>query len=166
MFYHLYNLFTAPGVVLHELAHAAFCLFAGVKVHKIKLFGFGNPAGYVVHDEPRKFYQGFLISCGPLLLNSFLALILFARFNWRSLSYASAAYLWLGFALGMHAIPSAIDARALLSMANRRFWRNPFVLVGYPFIAALYILNFLKRWHIDIIFVAALFWLGNVYLKK
>ena len=48
MFYYLYALITMPGVVLHELSHAFFCVFSGIKVHEVKLFRFGNPAGYVV----------------------------------------------------------------------------------------------------------------------
>lgn len=165
MFYHLYNLFTAPGVVLHELAHAVFCLFAGVKIHRVKLFGFGRLAGYVVHDEPRKFFQGFLISIGPLIINSAVTAFLFALVRQPYLSWDNLLYGWLGFALGMHAIPSNIDASTLFHLANRRVWRNPFVLLGYPFILALYVLYFLKRWHIDIVYAALLFWLGAVYLK-
>jgi len=163
--YYLYNLLTAPGVIVHELSHAVFCLFAGVKIYKIKLFGFGQTAGYVVHEEAKKFYQGFLISVGPLLINSFLALFLFAKFTEPYLTGINAVYLWLGFAIGMHAIPSGEDSKALLRLANYRFKRNPLVIFGYPLILAMYILYLLKRWHIDIVFVGFLFWLGNIYLK-
>ena len=165
MFYYLYALITMPGVVLHELGHAFFCVFSGIKVHEVKLFRFGNPAGYVVHDEPTKFLPGLLISLGPLLINSLLALLCFSQVKAPYLAVRPALFLWLGLALGLHAIPSTGDAKAIFNLANHRFWRNPLVIISYPFILLLYILNLLKRLHIDIVYVAVLFWLGNIYLK-
>ncbi|SRR3989339_1267882 len=161
----LYNLLTMPGVVVHELAHTIFCLFAGVKVYKIKLFGFGQTAGYVMHEEPTKFYQSFLISIGPLLVNSFLALLCFSQFRAPWVTWLPWVLGWLGLAIGLHAIPSAQDAKSLFQAANHRFWHNPLVLIAYPFILALYILYQLKRWHVDILYVALLFWLGNIWMK-
>jgi len=165
-FYYFYTLFTAPGVMVHELAHAIFCVFAGVKVYRIKLFGFGQTAGFVQHDEPTKFYQSFLISIGPLLINSFLAMVLFSRFKMPYLTWQPWVLLWLGFAIGMHAIPSSQDAKSLFQAANHRFLHNPLVVIAYPFILLLYILYLLKKFHIDILFVGVLFWLGNIYLMK
>lgn len=163
-FYYFYNLLTAPGVMMHELSHAFFCLTAGVKIHKIKLFQFGRLAGYVVHDEPTKFYQGFLVSFGPLILNSLFTLFAFSQFREPFYAWQPWVWAWLGFAAGMHAIPSTEDAKSLFGLANRRFFRNPLVVIGYPFVLILYILNFLKRLHIDFIYVGALFWLGRFYL--
>lgn len=164
-FYYFFNLITAPGVIVHELSHALFCVLAKVKIVRIKLFGFGNPAGYVTHAEPTKFYQSFLISFGPLIVNSLLSMFLFSQFKHPYYHWQSILFLWLGVAIGLHAIPSAKDAKSLLQSANYRFWRNPLVIVAYPFILVLYILNLLKRLHIDIVYVAFLFWLGNLYLK-
>jgi len=164
MFYYLYSLLTMPGVVIHEISHALFCFLTGVKIHKICLFRFGNPAGYVTHNQPAKFWKSFLISFGPLIVNSLLAMFLFSLiqppyFNWQVILYC-----WLGVAIGLHAIPSTGDAKALFSSANSRFWHNPLVIIVYPFILILYILNLLKRLHIDIVFVGLLFWLGRIYL--
>src|SRR3989339_983353 len=163
-FYYFYNLLTSPGVMMHELSHAFFCVMAGVKIHKIKLFQFGRLAGYVEHDEPQKFYQGFFVSLGPLFINTLFTLFAFSQFREPLMRLQPWVWVWLGFAAGMHAIPSTQDAKSLFGLANRRFWRNPLVIIGYPFVLALYILNFLKRLHIDIIFVGALFWLGRFYL--
>ncbi len=149
---------------MHELGHAIFCVFAGVKIHKIKLFQFGKTAGYVVHDEPQKFFAGFLVSFGPLIVNSLIALFLFSQwgepYGWREW-----LFLWLAIAIGLHAIPSTQDAKSLLQLANRRILKNPFVVIGYPFVLALYILNIFKRWHIDWLYTVLLFWFGAVYLK-
>jgi len=163
--YYFFNILTMPGVVVHELAHALFCLLSGVKIHRIKLFQFGEVAGFVVHDEPRNFFQGFFISFGPLIVNSALAIFLFALFSEPWARFQPWLALWAGVVVGLHAIPSTGDAKSLLQMANHRFWRNPLVIVAYPLVLILYILNILKRLHIDIVFVGFLFWLGRFYLK-
>jgi hypothetical protein len=164
MLYFFYALFTAPGVMIHELAHAFFCVLARVKIFKIRLFRFGNPAGYVNHEAPQKFYKSFLISFGPLIINSLLAVFLFAQVCQPYFYWKSILYLWLGFAVAMHAIPSTGDAKSLFRAANHRFWRNPFVVIAYPLILILYILNLFKRLHIDIAYAGLLFWFGNIYL--
>ncbi len=164
-FYYFYSIITAPGVMVHELSHAVFCLLAGVKIHKINLFKFGRTAGYVVHDEPEKVHQSFLISFGPLLINSLLALCCFSRIVPPYFVWLNLLYFWLGGAMALHAIPSTADAKALFTATNRRFWKNPLVVIVYPFVIVLYILNFLKRFHLDIVYFALLLWLGNIYLK-
>ena len=163
---YLYALLTAPGVVAHELAHAFFCWISRVKIYNIKLFRFGNPAGYVEHQEPQKFYQHALISFGPLFINSFLAMVLFAGIRQPWSDYHNILFLWLGLALGLNAIPSSGDALALWRQSRRRVWRNPFVLLGWPLVLLLYFLNFLKRWHVDFVYTAGLFWLAVFGLKK
>lgn len=163
--YLFFNIATAPGVMLHELSHAFFCLTSGVKIHRVKLFGFGRTAGFVIHDEPKKFLQGFLISFGPLLINSFAALVLFARYRPPYLSPVSLVSLWLGLAFALNAIPSGGDAAALFHLTKKRFLRNPLVLLGLPFVLILYILNLLKHFNIDALYAAFLFWMGNIYLK-
>lgn len=165
MLYYLYSLATAPGVVVHEFGHLVFCLLAGVKVHRLKLFGFGQTAGYVIHDEPAKFHQSVAISFGPLLLNSLLTLICFSLVRTPLAALRPALFLWLGAAIGLHAIPSTGDARTLLTITNGRVWKNPFILLGYPFVLFLYLLNWLRRLHLDFIYVGVLFWLGWWYLK-
>lgn len=165
-FYYFYNSLTAPGVMMHELAHAFFCLTAGVKVRRIRLFQFGRVAGYVVHDEPTKFYQGFLVSFGPLIINSIFTL--FAASQWQDpgKNWQPWVWAWVGVAAGLHSIPSTEDAHSLLSLANVRIRKNPLVILGYPFILFLYILNLLKRLHIDWVYTIVLFWLGAMYLKS
>ncbi len=174
--YYLYTLLTAPGVVVHELAHAFFCWLAKVKIHKIKLFQFDkNIAGYVTHDEPSWFYQALLISFGPLLINSLFTLVLFSQVTQPSLAWInglktganlSLVWIWLAIAVGLHSIPSTGDAKSLWLTATERWWHNPLKIIGLPFVLILYVLNWLRRLHIDVIYVIALFWLGNIFLKK
>jgi len=166
MFYrYILPLFLAPGVVVHELSHALFCVFSGVRVREMKLFGFGRTAGYVVHDEPEKFYQSFLVSIGPLLVNSLLALFAFAQIAAGRPLWLQILCVWLGLAFSLHAIPSDGDAGALLKTANRRVRKNPLIILGYPFVGLLYLLAFLKNTRLNFLYAIFLFWLGNIYLK-
>jgi hypothetical protein len=164
--YYLWDLLTAPGVMMHELGHVIFCLSAGVKIYKVKLFQFGKTAGYVDHEEPNNFFQGFLISVGPLILNTLFTLFAFAKFEFTFGDWRPWVWLYFGIAVGLHAIPSDGDDRTLLALANRRVFKNPLVVLGYPVVLLLYIFYLLKRLHIDWILVIVLFWLGHIYLKQ
>jgi len=163
--YHLYNFLTAPGVVVHELAHAFFCVISGVKIYRVRLYQFGPVAGFVEHEEPRGFWSGLFITLGPLIINSLLAAFLFSLFRPPFWSWHSWVFLLLGLAVGLHAIPSGGDARSLFQLANRRVWRNPLMLLAYPLVLVLGILYWLKRFHIHFVYTAALFWLGNIFWK-
>jgi hypothetical protein len=163
--YYILNLIAAPGVVAHELSHAVSCVLAGVRIHKIKLFQFGNPAGYVEHEVPEDFMRSFVISYGPLIFNSLLTLLLFSRFKQPYISIENFLILWLGIVIGLSSIPSMGDTEVLWKSAKKKIKRNPFVLLGFPLVLLLYLLNILKKAHIHFIYTAVLFWLANVYLK-
>lgn len=163
--YRLYALITAPGVMVHEIGHLFFCLLTGVKVHRVRLFQLGKIAGYVLHDEPQRWYQAAGISFGPLIINSLMALFIFSQVDAPYWSGPAILFGWLGAAVGLHAIPSNEDAKSLLQTTNNRVWRNPFMLLGYPLVLILYLLNLLRRVHLDIVYVGWLFWFSSWYLK-
>jgi hypothetical protein len=159
------SLFGAPGVILHELGHLFFCLVAGVKVYKVKLFSFKQVAGFVEHDEPHGLIQSILISFGPLTFNSLASLILFSQFSKPYFVWQNLIFVWLGFVGALHSVPSTGDAATLLTITNRKIRRNPLALICYPFVGIIYLLNLLKRLHIQFIYAGVLFYLGNIYLK-
>lgn len=159
----------APGVIVHELAHAFFCLFFGIKIYKINLFQFKQVAGYVTHGEPKSFLASFFISFGPLLVNSILSIYLFTKIvpPYNSLAESNLynlLWLYLGIVIGLQAIPSTGDAESLLQNANHNILRNPLKLLLYPLILVLYILNILKRIYFHIIFVGFLFYIAKFWL--
>ncbi|MFA5154938.1 MAG: metalloprotease family protein [Patescibacteria group bacterium] len=160
---YLYFILMAPGIIVHELAHAFFCWLFKVKIYSINLLRFDRVAGYVTHEEPRGFFASFFVSFGPLIINSALAVWLFAKVNWASHDWRILLYLWLAIALGLQAIPSTGDAKALWQSANHKLLRNPLVILFYPLVLLLYILNFLKRLYIDFIFVVFLFYVARTY---
>ena len=58
--------------------------------------------------------------------------------------------------LGLQAIPSTGDARALFNNAKHNVLRNPLIILFFPIALIIYLLNLLKRIYIDIIYVAFL----------
>lgn len=71
-----WRLFVAPGVVVHELAHALACIVTGAQIHEIN---FWKPTGgHVMHTQPRLQILGpVLISFAPVLVMTLgLAVIL------------------------------------------------------------------------------------------
>lgn len=73
----VYRIFIAPGVILHELAHAFACLVTGAKVTSINVFKKGG--GEVRHTKPIIPIIGqIFISLAPFIIG-FLAIYLIAR---------------------------------------------------------------------------------------
>lgn len=112
----LISVLTFPGVIAHELAHKFFCDLARVPVYEVKYFQFGNPAGYVIHAHPQDLRSSFLISVGPLLVNTALCslLTLAAAFPFFILDVKDpnpvfSLLMWVGISIGMHAFPSNED---------------------------------------------------------
>lgn len=163
--YTILNLLVAPGVIAHELAHSFSCLLGGVKIFKVKFFRFGNPAGYVEHAEPTGFVQSLAISSGPLIFNSLLALLLFSQFNFSFYEPLRFVAFWLGFVIALHAIPSKGDVKVLWNVFKKNIFKNPFVIIGFPVVILLYLLDLFKHWHIHVLYAIFLVLLGSIYLK-
>ncbi len=73
----LHRLAMAPGVVVHEFAHAQACRLVGVSVVEVVYFRFGDPPGYVRHAHPGRYRESFVISVAPFLVNSVVSLAAF-----------------------------------------------------------------------------------------
>lgn len=72
-----YRLFVAPGVILHELSHAFFCLVTGAKIKNIALFD--KEGGSVTHEPPKIAIIGpVLIAFAPLMLG-IIAIFIISR---------------------------------------------------------------------------------------
>lgn len=62
-----YRLFVVPGVIVHELSHALFCVLTGAKITKISLFD--KEGGSVEHEKAKVPVVGqILISLAPILV--------------------------------------------------------------------------------------------------
>ena len=154
----LISIATFPGVIVHEFAHMLFCKLRGVAVLDVCSFRFGNPAGYVVHEDTSDFTTSFLVSVGPFLINSLLCIfICFPAFTplkvfglKQPLSYAM---LWLGVSIGMNAFPSTQDARNLFHQAKKAVsTANPLAILSFPIVVAIYIVNILSFFWADYLY--------------
>jgi hypothetical protein len=114
----LISLVTFPGVIVHELAHVAFCKFTDTRVLKVCLFRLGNPAGYVIHEQPSTVWRHILIGVGPFFVNTFLGLMLGIiaiplHMDLDHPTLFQVFFLWLGVSIAMHSFPSIGDARSI-----------------------------------------------------
>jgi hypothetical protein len=119
-------LLTFPGVICHEIAHRFFCDISKVPVYAVSYFGLGNPAGYVIHAPAEDLQSAFLISIGPLIVNTILcAFICFSAIipsfilQTQETNIISVLLIWVGISIGMHAFPSSVDMDNFNGLINR-----------------------------------------------
>lgn len=153
---------TFPGVIVHEVAHMLFCRLRHVAVLDVCFFRFGNPSGYVVHEETGNFNTTFLISVGPFLVNSalcmficFPALLPMKFFGVQE--PLSFVLLWLGVSIGMHAFPSTQDADVLYRQAKKEIGSlKPLSVLSFPVVVLIYIANILSVFWFDYLYGLAI----------
>lgn len=134
------GLVTFPGVIVHEAAQQSFCRLRQVAVFDVCYFRVSSPPGYVAHERVRDFNTAFLLSAGPLLVNSLLCVVFcFPAFvPVRAFGIEnpwSYFFLWLGLSIGMHAFPSIEDAEQLRDLARQAVRNgNLLALVSFPLV--------------------------------
>jgi len=139
---------TFPGVIIHEAAHLFFCKLFRLRVFNVCFFRFGNPAGYVIHENSENFTAQFFVSMGPFLVNTVLCVIFCtAAFLpvWELKVADPLAYFfyWLGLSIGMHAFPSTTDLSHLWKAAPALAKKgNLLAIVSLPLCAVLVVLNY------------------------
>ncbi len=148
----LVSIVTFPGVIIHEFAHKIFCNITGVPVQKVRYWRLGNPAGYVIHDEPTHLYQTFFISIGPLIVNSAVAIALaYVSLRVSTVLTGRIILIWIGFAAGACAFPSDEDARNVLKKGG---------ILIYPFFWLIWLANKLRFFYFDFLYAALLLLIG------
>ncbi len=152
----------SPGIIVHELAHTFFCLISGVKIFKIKIFQFSEVAGYVEHEEADDIFGAFLISFGPIFINTALSFYLFKEFGLK-FEWKNVLFLYLAISIALSAIPSNGDAGSfgdfIKHSVEKHFWLF-FIYIFYPLVWLLNLLNYLKKFYFDYIFVLIIFYLA------
>jgi hypothetical protein len=175
----LISLLTFPGIILHEWAHKKFCDIVNVKVYKVVYFNLnciiGNePAGYVIHERPTAYKQIFLISVGPLIINSLATILLgylfqILGFNTPETPNSILAIIlaWLALSVGMHAFPSDEDMKHILGASKIELAKGGSKLyyLGFPFVWLISLANKLRVIWFDAIYAGLLMMLG-IYLAS
>ena len=146
----LISILTFPGVIVHEFAHLFFCKLRKVAVFEVCYFRFGNPVGYVIHENTTNFYTTFLISMGPFFVNTVLCLLIcipaYIPISFFSIDHPLSYFLmWLGVSIGMHAVPSNQDAKNLYEQAKEKVKEtNILALISFPIVGLIYLFNILR----------------------
>jgi len=112
---------TFPGIILHEYGHAWACRQLGIRVIKVCYFRFGNPLGYVLHEQPQSALQHIMVATAPFFVSTSLALaaslagilLVYFQATGAFADFAPPAFVWLGFSFALHAFPSSGDADSL-----------------------------------------------------
>ena len=100
-----------PGVVVHELAHAAACLLTGTRIRRIVLWN--GRGGCVEHDRPRLAVLQPLLSFFPLPVGVAVLLLAGRQFQ-EGDAGRNALLLWLMVSVGATLAPSGEDWRSAL----------------------------------------------------
>ena len=161
----LISVLTFPGIIIHEWSHKKFCEWTGVRVEKVVYFNFrGNPAGYVIHDEPQKYKQTFWISVGPLLINSFSAIIfsIFALFC-QSATILWFILLWVSVSAGVNAFPSNHDMKNIWEASKKEIKNGGNILhyLAFILVVIIWVANLLRFFWFDFIYAVILVDLGT-----
>jgi hypothetical protein len=141
---------TFPGVIFHELAHLLFCRLKRVPVYEAVYFVPDlKVQGYVLHGEIRDLNTMLLVSCGPLIVNTLLCLLIClpaALPAWfDDQGFASWFLLWLGVSVGMHAFPSHGDAEAVWDLARREAKKMSLTaILSFPLVILIHVANVLS----------------------
>ena len=119
---------TFPGVIAHEFAHAWACRRLGIQVHRVCYLRFGNPLGYVLHDQPASSIAHIMVAVAPFFVSTALALAislltcLFSQiaFYPEIRIFTMTGTIWVSFSCALHAFPSSGDADALWNDVRSR----------------------------------------------
>lgn len=124
---------TFIGTIAHELSHLLMCYLTRTRIKKYGLVLFKvpryykEPAGSVYCDYPKSYAKRFLITIAPLYTLSFLGITSYLLFL-KTGSYISVFFLWLGFSISYHALPSTSDCKGI----NKEFEAITLGDISYP----------------------------------
>ena len=133
-----FRLATAPGIVLHELAHRLACLLVGVPVQSVVYFQLTGPPGYVRHTTPTRWSTTAVIALAPLATNVTIAAVLLeyslAVYTATGIGGVAAGGLlwWVAVAAVIHSLPSTTDLETVWTATIARWYRLPLAVVVGP----------------------------------
>jgi hypothetical protein len=160
MFRRMISYMTFPGVMAHEFAHAWACKRLRLHVHKVCYFRFGNPLGYVLHEQPVYVSQHIMVAVAPFFVSTTLALLISFLVSClaRAPVYPEAretiaiAGLWVSFSFALHAFPSCGDADSLWSDVKSPAFGWPAKLLLVPVVGVIRLTQLGARLWLDVLF--------------
>jgi hypothetical protein len=156
----LIALATFPGVIVHEMAHQLFCRWCRVPVFDVCYFRVGNPAGYVIHENPRTASQQIWIGVGPFLVNTVVGALIAFPATIPTLKFDTGQpvdflLIWLGISIAMHAFPSTGDAKSIWHGVSSREVPLLAKVVAVPVVGLIYLGAFGSMLWLDLLYGAA-----------
>jgi hypothetical protein len=153
----LISALTFPGVIVHEIAHQLFCRIFRVSVFDVCYFRFGNPAGYVIHEIPRKKLHQILIGIGPFFVNTLLGAVIalpaaLPVINFKTGTLLDYFLIWLGVSIAMHSFPSTGDAKSIWKSVWNRETPVLTRIIAAPVVGIIYLCA-----------IGSIFWLDLLY---
>jgi hypothetical protein len=140
----LVSLLTFPGVIVQQVARQIFSRLARVAVTDVCYFRLGDPAGFVVYEEPRRYSHQILMKLGPFFFSSVLAVALsfsaaIPALKFRSPGANDLLLIWLAMSVAMHAFPRQEEARDLWASITDPDGPLTVRLIGAPIVGLLYL---------------------------
>ena len=156
---------TFPGLLIYIWVQKFFCKLAGIKVHRTRYLKLDSEEfEFIKHDQPETFKQSFLISFGPFIINSLIAIsISFALAMidglFKEKQYLILLFLfgfWLSMSIAMHALPKNHDASLVIQSArnSRLNGGSIFYNLVIPIMGLLYIINIMRFLWFDVVYAA------------
>ena len=126
-------------------------------VFDVCYFRVGNPAGYVIHENPRRASQQIWIGIGPFVVNTVVGALIALPGAIPVLKFDAGRPLdfiliWLGVSIAMHAFPSTGDAKSIWRGVTSRDVPVVGKIVATPIVALIYLGA-----------VGSIFWLDLLY---
>lgn len=147
-------LLTFPGRIVHEIAHRFFCDITGTPVYEVAYFNVEEEesTGHVMYGPAAGLKSIFLISIGPLIINTLLcALLTFPPIlpifilGAENCSVVFKILIWVGFSMGMNAFPSNTDMEVFREAVEDR-QQGGILLAFAKLLAGLFrMLNFMAQ---------------------
>lgn len=169
----MWRLLFAPGIILHECGHLLFCRLTNTKVLEYQLLNFdldSDAAGYVSHEPPDDSWERFLISFGPLSVNSTVSILamLINELSMFLFSLQLLIFLWIGFTAAFTAMPSFVDVSHLPGKILQDFRSGKWIfLILLPPAVFMYVFSFIMilsrvRFCVGVIYYGILFLLSKL----
>ena len=155
---------TFPGVIVHEFGHRLFCNLTDTPVRQVCYFRFGNPAGYVIHEQPDSAWKHILIGIGPLIVNSTFGFVIGfgAILNpWKAEGLGiitTSILIWLAVSIAMHSFPSRVDADGIWSAVYDNEAPAIARAVAFPLVVLIYLGAIGSIFWLDLAYGAAVAW--------
>ncbi|MGZ6251399.1 MAG: hypothetical protein ACXWL2_05185 [Candidatus Chromulinivorax sp.] len=171
----LIALITFPGIILHEISHRFMCDIFNIPVYQIDYFALEEDSvGKVIHQKIYSYRKSFFIAMAPLFINTFIAMLLTIPLSICSSTNgiipASSNFLinflfkiisWMGFTIGLHAIPSNQDVNNLKELAHTKTLKIfTYILIK---IIAIFNIAFIGFW-MRIFYVSLIMALSKAFL--